>query len=201
MLHVHRIPWKHKAQSVLVLALLVLLGFFWLGHEREPQFESRPLRYWLRELPLTVATGFDDGLGYIELNSATINGVTCGASDTEETSYAAKAVRELGAEVLPALLDELNRRDGRVKLFLARCARQIGYSPHWLAIPADARREQALTAFRILGRNAQTAKPALERLAASNNPKVRDASKLVLQGLSTNGPLNWQYPTLPQWTR
>jgi len=189
---------KSKVQSAVGLALLVLLGFLWLAHQREPQFESRPLSYWLRELPLSVPTGFDDGLGYIELSSATINGVTCGVSDPEETRYAAKAIRELGTEVLPILLEELNHRDGRVRVLLARCARQMGYSPRWLVLPADARRGQAITAFRILGAKAQNLKPALERLAVKTDPKVRDASKLVLQGLSPNAPLNWQYPSLPR---
>jgi hypothetical protein len=58
---------------------------------------------------------------------------------------------------------------------LAKGARQIGYSPHWLVVPADARRGQALTALRILGQRAQSAKPSLERLATSSDPKVRDA--------------------------
>jgi len=195
----HRILRPRKVQIALGLAVLVVLGAGWARLGSETQFENRPLAYWLRELPLTVPTSSDDGFGYMELASATINGISCGASDSEETRYAAKAVRELGSKTLPILLKDLKRRDSGAKVFLAKLSRRIGYEPQWLVFPADARRGQAVTAFRILGEKARGAQPALERLAVSSDPNIQAASILILRGLSTNRPQNWEHPALPQW--
>ncbi len=122
-------------------------------HSRQPSAQGQPLDTWLED--------YDDDT--LELGTT-----------------AADAVREMGTNALPALLELIRSRDGRLKValldFLERhAAIRIALNP------ASYRQERAIGGFHALGPVAAPAIPEL--IALLGEPYASDAAARALNAL------------------
>ena len=102
---------------VLGLGLVLLVG---TRHRDEPVFEGKTLSFWLRQY-----------------RSTSISGNT-GAADPALNEQAAKAVRAIGTNAIPALLRMIRARDSSLTLKLLGLA----YKQHQVRIPYRSAYEQ-----------------------------------------------------------
>ena len=106
----------------------------------------------------------------------------------ESYAAAAEAVREMGTNAIPFLIERLSSRDSLVKQkFITLASKQPLFDLH--LTPASDRRYQAVRGFAALGPAAKVAIPALTSLLDDNETALEAA--LVLSGLGpdASGPL------------
>ena len=179
--------WNSKTNLIGIVCAVALL--IWLAIPSSvPTYESRSLKYWVKELPLTLPHSIDNNVVFMETKSMTVDGFRFGALDPEETRYAYKAFSAVGTNALPFLLSELHQSDGWGKPLVRTLFNKLGHSTPRTFQPAKPKRYQALTAMRLLGTNLIVVRPALEKLGSSNDEETRIIATLLLQTLSTNGP-------------
>lgn len=144
----------------LVIGLLALLAVLIIS--REPNYEGRTLRAWLRELAR--------------------NG------DVDDDSPSVRAIRHFGTNGLPILLAELRYKDSTPKKFLMKWYDWIGSkleSEPFEFTTESERREAAASALRLLGPDAASAIPELT--ANLSNSDLTPESAWVLAGLGEPG--------------
>ena len=157
-----------RKRVIIVLAVCVLVGIgvvaFWPG-EKEPEYNGKKLSEWL--------DGYQTGVAM--------------ESPTQERE-AIKAIRTIGTNALPCLLNWVRRRD--VPTWQVRAAEQchrLGLD--WLQRFVWSRKRQtkyAWAALRILGSNARGAIPEVTRIAVESQSS--DVVLTALEFLSANGP-------------
>jgi hypothetical protein len=155
-------PW------VILLALGLLLGLaaaFWLGRsQREPEYKGKRLSEWVRTAPSPY--GWDRG-------------------ETE------RAIRHMGTNALPWLLDWLNDEPPppwkiKVLKIVQKFPKRLGGGFAQQALqPNYVRFNFASTGFWVLGRDARGAIPGLVRLA--KNPKCRNGGRNAVDILTHLG--------------
>ena len=130
-----------------VLAGLLAGFIYFTFRSNEPHADGQPLSYWLRELETSPDPGSD------------------------QWQRAARVVRQIGTNGIPALLAMLQTPDSKWK------SDAIG----WLQETADldltealgsVRSRRAATGFRLLGRSAIGALPSLTALATDTDPHI-----------------------------
>ena len=146
---------------VVTVIMLVLLAWSVL-RSREPAYQVKSFRQWLSELSSAAGRGVD--------------------------TNAAAAVRAIGPEGVPWLLDELAATDSRLKVFLMNGSRRLGLrSLPWTSAPKSDRQRLALYGFAIVGAGASNAVPVLvERLKTTASS--RDAA-MALSAIAGVGSL------------
>lgn len=145
-----------------IIILLAVLGWF-LARQvlREPVYGGKALSLWLR----TYAP-----------SSPSVPG----SREWKETD---EAVRSIGTDCIPVLLDMLRQRDSQLKLRLVALARkQRVIRIHF--VPAPERNIAASRAFIVLGDNARGAVPELakmldENLAPESRSAIEDALAFI----------------------
>jgi HEAT repeat protein len=134
--------WFHvarKRQIRVALSLLLLLSgvAIYLTH-REPSYKGKRLTFWLSEL----------------------------SPDDDSYSTAQEAIRAIGTNALPRLVEDLRRKDSAGKRKLSewndKLAALLGHRLAELT-PASVRRARAVEAFGLLGTNAAPAISAISR--------------------------------------
>jgi hypothetical protein len=124
--------------AIVVVAMGVLTWF--LIRPREPVYDGKPLSVWLQR--------------YGDLNYDTV-------SEQLWHREADEAVRKIGTNALPLLLELLEAKDSKFKLKMKEIAgKQSIVKFHFTT--AETRQRMALEAFRVLG---PAAKPAIPELA------------------------------------
>ncbi len=174
--------WRWATLAVVVLGLAIFFSVLM----REPRYQGQPLRSWVAKLPLTLEVRRPDGrVSYMHFESMTsTNGMRIGS---DGSTMPTQAVLAIGTNGIPVLLKELEATDSKLEPFLEK-AREVLSINMPIVFPRGAtlRRAQALTAFRILGPNANVARKELEGLMESRKPGVREAAELILTQFSTN---------------
>ena len=167
---------KRVQIAVAVLFVALVSAIVWDGlrsHEREPVYQGKRLSVWLKSFDLSTPK--------------------------EEADLAADAVRHIGTNALPVLLEMIcsKDRDSRWESLLAWINHRQSLV-HLPVQPGLARRTRAASAFHALGASAKSAVPALNQ-ALFNNPDNTEASLAlvvigpeampsVMQGTTNNDP-------------
>jgi hypothetical protein len=129
--------------ATVVIALIVLTWAIF--RSPEPAYEGVPLSVWLQR--------------YEDLNYFTV-------SEQSWHREADEAVRNIGTNALPILLELIDAKDSRFKLKMMDLAgKQSVIKTHFTT--AKTRQQIALTAFRVLGPAAKPAIPKLGEILAS----------------------------------
>jgi HEAT repeat protein len=150
---------KRVQVALAILSVALVSVIVWHGsHEREPVYQGKGLRAWLGEY-------YDWGF-----SSSTVarNG----------RNAAEAAVRQIGTNAIPTLLDMLRKKDSPLVTKLipvwSRHVARTPYLPMWVAFPswyqvhAEVLNHQASMGFEILRTNARPAVPALINLYEEN---------------------------------
>ena len=142
-----------------IAALGVVVWIFLSARESEPVYQGKPLRYWL-----TLYTH--------------------GYSPSNPGDQADRAVREIGTNAIPTLLEMLQEKDSPLKLkWRALLEKQDFIQPPQRA---SSRNYQAGMAFRTLGAIGSNAVPALAQIYRR---KISfDSQDGALMALGGNGP-------------
>jgi hypothetical protein len=168
-----------KRLHIALAAVLVMLAGAIVRQglrEREPIYQGKRLSFWLSEYHENFSTGMDDGVKAREL--------------------AEKALREIGTNAIPTLLEMAAKKDSYVSsklvLLWARHIREAPYLPDWVRFPgwysnqAEFLHEEAVLGFELLGADAQQAVPALIRLYEQDiSPESQEA---ICRALDAIGP-------------
>jgi hypothetical protein len=141
---------RKRVYIALVIVLVALVSVMvWQGlREREPVYQGKSLRVWLREYPLGENTG--------------------------TSKMAEDAVRHIGTNAIPTLLEMLVAKDSKLKDLWDRHIPKLQFLPSWVRYPHwhnyDARTVniEAHLGFKILGADAKQAVPALMKLYERN---------------------------------
>jgi HEAT repeat protein len=138
--------WWRKAFAV--SGIVFVVGLIWISTRqvpREPVYRSKPLTHWLR----TYAPSSHSGRHSREWNEAD------------------DAVRHLGTNCIPVLLQMVRAKDSQLRLGLVALAqKQPLIKIHF--VPAAERNVEASRAFIVLGDRARDAMPALLRIYTEN---------------------------------
>ena len=150
---------------LLVLLLIAVLGTIsWLvlrPHDSEPTYKGRPLNYWLG---------------------------TYGPGNSFATqTNAVEAVRQIGANAIPALLRRFNAHDSRFKLTLIRLAQKQHHINLNLRT-AEQKHSDALFGFMALASNGKSAVPDLLQIYNQRRPGPYDDPVTIAQILANMGP-------------
>ena len=141
---------KSKALLLSVLAVVLVWGGFRLLAPREPEFEGRPLSYWVMEFR---ADSWHGGIpGIPEMGDPEV---------APRVEHATLAVQTIGAKGAPTLLRMLHTKDSQLKLKLQDLINKqslvhidLGHDDGWRAWCAN-------YAFGILGTNTHATVPVL----------------------------------------
>jgi len=152
-------------QKRFVIALLCLAVFvvaqmlFTLRRWREPSFQGTPLKTWLTHYAFS-----------------------------SQSSEADEAIRQMGAQTLPFLVEMIKATDSRSKLALTQLAEQLDLF-NIEFIPAEERHRRALAAFRALGPVARPAIPDLMNCLRADQTREAATSALGAIGAGSVAPL------------
>ncbi len=178
-----------RRRILIVAGCVVALVLAWIGwplFSREPRYGGRTLSSWLRQL--------DDG---DHLNQ--INWSTREAPSSPGQKEGADAIRHMGTNTLPVLLQWITNRDSRLVVnlnaYLERrnwkvagiTLRQRNGEPNF-GMGTRIRRHQAALAFEALGPMARSAVPQLEEALTNDSETTREAS-IALAGVGPDGYL------------
>jgi hypothetical protein len=174
-------------------AVIAGLAWFFVQGQKEPEYNGRPLSYWLNELPrrdpilsadikamlaptlpagTTVSFSFPTG-------PITYFGKVYGSSNSLELKAAA-AIRSLGTNCIPFLLQKFRAYDVQPKRFVMEHLNKMRRG-QWLPGKShDPSRWQAITAFELLGTNAAPAIPEIRVLSTNSNRVISTSAKIVL---------------------
>jgi len=153
-----------KKQRVVLASLLVVVlgGFAWLAlrqHDQEPVYEGKPLSFWIER--------YDP------------------YKHSEATTKADEAVRKLGTNSIPVLLQMMRAHDSPLKLKLIGLA-QWQHVLEIPLVPASTRNLRARLGFHILRFNAKSAVPQLIEIYELNpDPQLRLGIVQVFYGIGT----------------
>ena len=153
---------RNRVYIALAVVLAMLAGgIAWqVLSQREPVYQGKPLRFWLRQW---ATTNLDGGGGNI-------------GRQTEA------AIRQLGTNVIPLYLDILTTRESALKLRLLTLvpSRWAGQLP-----TSNVHEDRLLGAYGLiaLGTDSKPAVPALMTFLNDDDPDVRAAAAFTLQGL------------------
>jgi len=105
---------RKRVYIALAVVLVALAGVIaWQAlREREPVYQGKGLRVWLREYRLGLNTG--------------------------ASKVAADAVRHIGTNALPTLLEMLGAKDSKLKYWWDRHIPGLQFLPRWVRYPAQA---------------------------------------------------------------
>ncbi len=144
-----RFSHSRRPRTFAALAILLLLGLLWFLADRlprEPVYRGKTLTLWLQ----TYNPSAPAGRGSPEWN------------ETDE------AVRYIGTNAIPILLQMLRAKDSNLKLRLAALAqKQRVIKVHF--VPAAVRNMEASRAFIVLGDRAKDAVPDLMKIYNESN--------------------------------
>jgi HEAT repeat protein len=157
-LNLHEAPSKRFAKPALLLLGLValcLLGFL-LSRHPEPSFAGRPLSWWLADV-----------------HEAAIN-----RNDTEQ-ARAENAIRAIGTNALPELIQILQAEDSPLKKVLLRLKAKYKLI-HLRVVSASQLRVEAAMGYRTLGPQASQQVPELAKLLEAPSPQIRHYAAEVL---------------------
>lgn len=149
-----------------LIATAVLMTAFY-GANREPIYQGRPLSEWITEYEKSLPATTGD-------------------------QPAADAVRQIGTNAIPVLMEWINYNRPKVVImaenFLGATARRLGLPPRYYlrSFNRDQWTWRAIEAFALLGTNAAPAIPALTTLAA--DPAHSDAAASAVGALNEMGP-------------
>jgi hypothetical protein len=146
---------------LVLLAVVALIALAWFSF-REPRARGESLSYWLRQ---GVST---DGLGMVERNSP----------ESEA------AIRDIGTKAIPTLLAKLRATDPPWKEKTYEWLNKqdfYKFEPTW----EQEERAQGLYGFTVLGSNALSALPELEKMFWDTNTSWAAAGALGELGLSS----------------
>jgi hypothetical protein len=156
-----------KKRRILLAALLVAVlgGVAWLvlrPGETEPVYQGKPLSVWLRSFDMGTAK--------------------------EEADVAADAVRHIGTNALPMLLEMIRSKDSKWESIVIEVNRRqsLVHLPLELGL---ARRMRAASAFHALGAEARPAVPALVEVLFNNPDNTEASLALVAIGPEAIPPL------------
>ncbi len=169
---------KHRRVWLALLSLAALAALVWLiipAREPEPVYQGKPLRYWLPPAqPEPVYQG--KPLRYWVAKTAS-QGQT--ASDLIQAD---QAVRHIGTNAIPTLLEMLQEKDSTLKLkWIALLKKQHFIQPPQ---PAWLHNYQAVQAFEVLGPTASNAVSALVQVYRMKISQISQEDTLwALHGL------------------
>lgn len=156
-----RLLWALSASAV---ALVIALVWFYASQAtRQPVYRGKTLVFWLRT--------------YAPSSKAQRN--------SPEWKEADNAVRQIGTNGIPVLLQMLRARDSRLKLGLIALAQK----QHFIKInfvPAEEVNVEASRAFIVLADTAKDAVPVLMRMYNENIST--ESQRAILDGLAWIGP-------------
>ncbi|EEF58071.1 HEAT repeat domain-containing protein [Pedosphaera parvula] len=143
-----------------IFTAALLAGFAWLVlRPHEPVYQGKTLIVWLQE---TYEAG----------------------GDTKAEERAEEAIRALGAEALPVLVEGVRGQSSVFRAIVNDLGRDK--SMHFLHLPPqDGLRQKVVWAFNILGARAKPAVPELARLL---DPKDHDVAVTAVKCLGNIGP-------------
>ena len=138
-------PVIHRFRTIalVVTAALLSVGLFLALRPREPTYEERRLTEWLGDFSLSQKQDTEE--------------------PAERAKHAGEAVRHIGTNCLPLLLKMLQARDSAVKTKLVDWAARQSLIQFNFTSAGDIR-DQALTAYAMLGPVARPAIPELTLL-------------------------------------
>ena len=175
-----------KGRAVWLLVAVVGVCVYLRESWNEPEYQGRPLSFWVSELHLTIM--LHDSNGMVTFKDSSALGI-CGLSFSPE-EYRDKprvpeeAIAAFGTNALPFLLGEVQATDSRFARFVERMGDRYAWEPPRALLPnATVRQAQALTAFRILGTNAAVVLAEVRRMTNSDKAAVQYAAKLILEGI------------------
>jgi HEAT repeat protein len=172
---------KPRTKIILIACLLLALVWVWVAfQESEPSYKGRTLSFWLTQY---------------RPNDMRIIPV----ADARE---AAAAVKAIGTDALPVLVEWLRYEPGAVRKWTLNAAvrlpakmfRSAFVQDHLIATTPDLRADQAVRGFEILGPAAAPAIPDLVRLV--NTPNADFSAARSLYALGYIGPA-----ALPELTK
>lgn len=165
MMRTHRI-------ALFAFLLLAIISLLYFTRSREPHFKGRSLSSWLKQL--------DDGDA-----ERGISWAVWAPKQTPEQKQAAEAIRQIGTNSLPFLIQYIADRESGLKSFLLDILRK---KQSLIKIPDQINRHprQAALAFDALGPIARPAVPELSRLMTES-----EVCKEVSIALAAIGPDGW----------
>ena len=183
----HEIKWPWACLTCLLL--FVGLALIWRGARRSQpsdagKYLGKPLGYWIDRLPVTIPLRAGNQWSYATSDMMDLSGSQKAASGRGVRDSGIAAVRDAGTNGLPLLVYRIGGTDPPWKVRLAdwMSRNKVGR----FAPPLQTkRREQAITAFMILGTNALPAVAALKQQkdSASADSNVVYAATFVLDNL------------------
>jgi hypothetical protein len=171
----------NKTQNLLTgFGLALVSAVFWLNAVQsttaaEPVYDGKALSEWLFALHVNLS---DE-----EMMAATRQNVDAGRLREQKQGQAQEAIRQIGTNGLPTLLDLVNVGEGnrrsvarRVKSKdIQKCLRDSNPSSR------EAVRGMAVEGFGLLGTNAEAAVPQLNRLLHSDSEGLMEAANILAQ--------------------
>jgi HEAT repeat protein len=151
--------------TAVLLSLFAGVIYWEIVPSREPMIDGKPLSFWLDQYSVTLTGG--------------------GEGRMAQREKAEGAIRQLGTNAIPQLLQMLREQDGRLKaklleLFQKQRFIRISYKPAWV------RNYEAELGFRILGADARQAVPALVEIY--ERPPSSSSQASAAAALSDIGP-------------
>jgi hypothetical protein len=188
-------PTRRRLVSFALAGLLICALLGWLRwRNREPAYEGKTLTNWLYDKDLTewpndvyghIHNELWEALvagGYAADHGSTNSGFVSGVDERVDT--AVLAVRRIGTNAIPRLLELLSSRPGfqeRCSELIRRTIPRLGpfLERHKFYQTSEARRLAAWKGFAALGTNGEVALPALENLLHRPEADFRLASTIA----------------------
>ncbi len=148
---------RKRVHIALGVLLIILAGVSaWLGlREREPVYQGKPLSFWLESLRQT-------------------------AGNQEEVDRAKQAIRHIGTNALPVVIERLRAHDTPLKQLIMKWAQKQAFV-HFHFNSADERRPEAIWGYEALGPLASAQVPSLSATLTNDpSPRVRIAAAWAL---------------------
>ena len=152
----------------IIAAFLADGGIVWLiARFSEPVYQGIPLSVWLDE--------------------AYRNGdVTSYLADTQPDTSSARAVRAIGADALPTLINMVRTKDTPIRRMLDHLSTTYKWLPMYHRLYFESH-PMAVYGFRMLGPSAKSAVPDLVALLDDNDPQVRVCAACCLAKVGRAG--------------
>ena len=173
-----------KRYQVLLTVLLVatLGGIAWqMMGEREPVYQGRSLRAWIMDFDNTYASDWT-------------------GEDSDKHVRAAEAIRRIGTNGLPALVQIVSQQDSTVKAQLLKLAAKQSLMRFEFTSVSELQ-QRLSAAFKALGPVASPAIPELERLLNNGDTSYYAAPALGAIGPDAVLPLTRALTNEEKWVR
>lgn len=162
-----------RVKIVLAVVLVALAGVIaWqVLRKREPVYQGKPLSFWLK-IPMQ-----EEGLGPQRLPELEVH--------YYKELNAPAAIRQIGTNALPLLIERLQAQDTRLKQLMMRWAREQKFV-HFPFKSADQHRNEAIRGYEALGPLASAQVPTLADMVSHDpSPSVR---RVAVSALGYIGP-------------